>query len=127
MAWSARPRRPFVVTLLALLPLALALWYVVSGVQAIVLFVGETLFGGPGQLSTVAHLGSILLAGASFGAAAWSFATGHGLFGGASWARISALLLALFALPMGYPTDLVVTVIVALVLFVWPSARAFFR
>lgn len=127
MRSSARPGRPFVVTLLALLPLALALWYVVFVVGAALLFIGELLFGGPARLPRDVVLGPVVLAVAGVGAAIWSFVTSGGLFGGAGWARISAVLLALFALPMGYPTDLVATAVVVLVLFFPANVRAFFR
>ncbi len=114
------------VTLLALLPLILGLWYAVRVADALFLFLGEFLFGGSAQLPANVRLTGLLLAGAAFGGMIWSFATGNGLFGGAGWARISAVLLALFALPMGFPTDLVVAVIVVLVLFVPSDVRAFF-
>lgn len=121
-----RSGRPLVVTVLALLPLILALWYAVRVADALFLFVGEYLFGGPAQLPLEVRMNGLLLAGAAFGGMVWSFATGNGLFGGAGWARISAVLLALFALPMGFPTDLIVTAIVVLVLFVPSDVRAFF-
>ncbi len=121
-----RPGRPFVVTLLGLLPMVLALWYVLRIADALLLLVGELAFMGPAGLPTVVRLNGLLLAAAAFGGMIWCFLTGSGLLAGSGWARISAILLALFALPMGYPTDLLVAAAAVLVLFVPSDVRAFF-
>lgn len=127
MGASARPGRPFLVTLLALLPLVLAVWYAVLVGEAVLLFLGDTLFGGPAPLPADLRSAPIILGVVGIVAIVWSLLTSGGLFGGAVWARLSAVLLALFALPVGYPTDLIVTVVVILLLFVPANARAFFR
>jgi hypothetical protein len=121
-----RPGRPLIVTLFALLPMVLALWYALRIVDALLLLVGEVAFTGPIDLPTAVRLNGLLLAAAALGGMIWCYATASGLFAGAGWARISAILLALFALPMGYPTDLVVAAIVVLVLFIPSDVRGFF-
>ncbi|HVC34686.1 MAG TPA: hypothetical protein VNL16_14345 [Chloroflexota bacterium] len=127
MGSSMRPGRPFVVTLLALFLLALVVWYVVLVAKAVLLFAGDILFGGPAPLPSDLRLSPIVLAVAGIVAIMWSFLTSGGLFGGSGWARVSAVLLALFALPMGYPTDLVIAALVVLLLFFPANVRAFFR
>jgi hypothetical protein len=123
----ARPGRPCLVALLTLLPLGLALWYLLLAARAALLFVGEFLFGGPAPVPLDVRLGPLLLAVAALGAMIWSVWTTGGLFGGAWWARISVVLLALFALPVGYPTDLAIAGVLVVVLFVMPGVRGYFR
>jgi hypothetical protein len=113
--------------LLVLLLVVLALWYLLVAARAALLFVGETLFAGSTPLPLDVRLGPLVLVVAALGAVYWSIRTSGGLFGGAGWARISAILLAFFAVPMGYPTDLAVAIVVTFLLFLLPSVRAFFR
>jgi len=126
MSTQARPARPLLVTLVALLALALVVWYAVFLAEAVLLFVGEFLFGGPAPVPAEVRFGPIALAGAGLATVLWSLVTMSGLMGGAWWSRFSAVLLAFFALPLGYPTDLIVTAIVVLLLFVPSKVRAFF-
>ncbi len=127
MVSSARPGRPLLVTILGVLPFALAVWYVVLAIEATLLFAGDALFGGTAPIPTDVRLGPVAILVAAIGAMLWSFLTAGGLLGGAGWARLSAILLALFALPMGYPSDLAVAALVILVLFFPSNVRAYFR
>lgn len=126
MAMITRPGRPLVATLLALAATILSLWYMLLGARAMVLFVAEIVFASPAPVDEAVRFGPLLLAVASFIAMLWGFVTSSGLFGGAAWAPISAVLLALFALPFGFPTDLILTVAVLVLLLVPSGARQFF-
>lgn len=127
MAPSARPGRPFLVTILGLLLLALAAWYVVLACEAFLLFAGDFLFGGPAPIPSDVRLGPLIMVVAAIGAVIWGFVTSGGLFGGAGWARVSTVILSLFALPVGFPTDLAAAAVVVLLLFVPSNVRSFFR
>lgn len=127
MVSSARPGRPLLVTILGLLLLALAAWYVVLACEAVLLFAGDFLFGGPAPIPSDVRFGPLIMVVSAIGAVIWGFVTSGGLFSGAGWARVSTVLLSLFALPVGFPSDLAAAAVVVLVLFVPSNARAYFR
>ena len=120
-------RRPLLVTAVALVPFGLGLWYLVFTAGALVLLAGAAASPGWMSLPPDVRFGPAILAGAGLLAAAWAFSTAGALRRGRAWGRLSVLLLTLFALPWGFPSDVYLTGAVGLVLFLPRGARQYFR
>lgn len=120
-------RRPFLVSLVALFPFGLALWY-----MGIVLWggllLGADLLRGAGRPDLPADIGaaSFMTLGVGFVVVVMGVSTARGLRQGAAWSRFATPLLALFAFPPGYPYDLAAAGAAALLLFLLPGPRGFF-
>lgn len=120
-------RRPFLVSLVALFPTVLALWYVGLVLWGGALWVMQLVQGGASAaLPADVQAAPLAALAVEFVVVILALAAGRGLRRGAGWSRFATPLLALFAFPPGYPYDLVVVAAVALLLFLPPGPRAFF-
>lgn len=121
-------KRPLLVTLVALFPTGLALWYVGLILWGAALWTIQMVQGGLNNaLPADVQAGPLIALGVEFVVVVLAFAAARGLRRGARWTRFAIPLLAMFAFPPGYPYDLVVAALAVVVLFVPGRSRMFFR
>lgn len=127
MSGSLPSKRPFLVSLVALFPFGLAVWYLGtvlwSGLMA-----GVELLREAGAAGLPPEIGIEAVTNLAVGltVAVLGFSTARALRRGAGWSRLAVPFLALFAFPAGSPYDVIAAGLGSALLFGLPGPRRFF-